>query len=72
MARAWHAETRPCHPLRRVSRQSVSVVFRLGGNEIVVTLLLNLVAVSVLWWALDGPIRGRFSAGYPADTDNLS
>jgi len=38
---------------------------RFGGNEIVVTLLLNLVAVSVLWWALDGPIRGRFSAGYP-------
>jgi simple sugar transport system permease protein len=38
---------------------------RYGGNEIVVTLLLNLVAVSVLWWALDGPIRGRFSAGYP-------
>ncbi|GBC69552.1 hypothetical protein HRbin01_01251 [archaeon HR01] len=38
---------------------------RFGGNEIVVTLLLNLVAVSVMWWALDGPIRGRFSAGYP-------
>jgi simple sugar transport system permease protein len=38
---------------------------KFGGNEIVVTLLLNLVAVSVLWWALDGPIRGRFSAGYP-------
>ncbi len=37
---------------------------KFGSNEIVVTLLLNLVAVGMLFWALDGPIRGRFSAGY--------
>ena len=37
---------------------------KFGTNEIVVTLLLNIVAVSMLFWALDGPIRGRFSAGY--------
>jgi len=37
---------------------------RFGGNEIVVTLLLNFVAISVFLWALDGPIRGRASAGY--------
>lgn len=35
-----------------------------GANEIVVTLLLNIVAASLALYALDGPIRGRQSAGY--------
>lgn len=37
---------------------------RFGANEIVVTLLLNIVASSFLLYALDGPIRGAHSAGY--------
>ena len=34
------------------------------ANEIVVTLLLNLVASNFLLYALDGPIRGKSSFGY--------
>jgi len=37
---------------------------KFGANEIVVTLLLNLVASSFLLYALDGPIRGKESFGY--------
>jgi len=37
---------------------------RFGANEIVVTLLLNLVASNFLLYALDGPIRGVRSFGY--------
>jgi len=37
---------------------------RFGANEIVVTLLLNLVASNFLLYALDGPIRGKGSFGY--------
>jgi ABC-type uncharacterized transport system permease subunit len=37
---------------------------RFGANEIVVTLLLNLVASNFLLYALDGPIRGAHSFGY--------
>jgi simple sugar transport system permease protein len=37
---------------------------RFGANEIVVTLLLNLVASNFLLYALDGPIRGKQSFGY--------
>ncbi len=37
---------------------------RFGANEIVVTLLLNLVASNFLLYALDGPIRGKASFGY--------
>lgn len=37
---------------------------RFGANEIIVTLLLNLVASNFLLYALDGPIRGKASAGY--------
>jgi simple sugar transport system permease protein len=37
---------------------------RFGANEIVVTLLLNLVASNFLLYALDGPIRGVGSFGY--------
>jgi simple sugar transport system permease protein len=37
---------------------------RFGANEIIVTLLLNLVASNFLLYALDGPIRGKASFGY--------
>jgi simple sugar transport system permease protein len=37
---------------------------KFGANEIVVTLLLNLVASNFLLYALDGPIRGKSSFGY--------
>lgn len=37
---------------------------KFGANEIVVTLLLNLVASNFLLYALDGPIRGKESFGY--------
>jgi ABC-type uncharacterized transport system permease subunit len=37
---------------------------KFGANEIVVTLLLNLVASNFLLYALDGPIRGAKSFGY--------
>jgi simple sugar transport system permease protein len=37
---------------------------RFGANEIIVTLLLNLVASNFLLYALDGPIRGKGSFGY--------
>ncbi len=37
---------------------------RFGANEIVVTLLLNIVAIQFTLFALDGPIRGKASAGY--------
>ena len=37
---------------------------KFGANEIVVTLLLNLVASNFLLYALDGPIRGKTSFGY--------
>jgi simple sugar transport system permease protein len=37
---------------------------RFGANEIIVTLLLNLVAANFLLYALDGPIRGKTSFGY--------
>jgi simple sugar transport system permease protein len=37
---------------------------RFGANEIIVTLLLNLVAANFLLYALDGPIRGKGSFGY--------
>jgi len=37
---------------------------KFGANEIIVTLLLNLVASNFLLYALDGPIRGKASFGY--------
>jgi len=37
---------------------------RFGANEIIVTLLLNLIASNFLLYALDGPIRGKASFGY--------
>ncbi len=37
---------------------------KFGANEIIVTLLLNLVAANFLLYALDGPIRGAGSFGY--------
>jgi ABC-type uncharacterized transport system permease subunit len=37
---------------------------KFGANEIVVTLLLNVVASNFLLYALDGPIRGKASFGY--------
>jgi general nucleoside transport system permease protein len=37
---------------------------RFGANEIIVTLLLNLVASNFLLYALDGPIRAKGSGGY--------
>jgi len=37
---------------------------KFGANEIIVTLLLNLVASNFLLYALDGPIRGKKSFGY--------
>jgi len=37
---------------------------KFGANEIVVTLLLNIVGIQFTLFALDGPIRGEASAGY--------
>ena len=37
---------------------------RFGANEIIVTLLLNLVASNFLLYALDGPLRAKGSGGY--------
>jgi len=37
---------------------------KFGANEIIVTLLLNLVASNFLLYALDGPIRAKGSGGY--------
>ncbi len=37
---------------------------KFGANEIIVTLLLNLIASNFLLYALDGPIRGKASFGY--------
>lgn len=37
---------------------------RFGANEIVVTLLLNIVAIQFTLYALDGPIKGKEAAGY--------
>lgn len=43
---------------------------KFGANEIVVTLLLNVVALNLATYLLNGPIKGAQSFGYPI-TDNL-
>jgi len=41
---------------------------RFGANEIVVTLLLNIVSTSVAAYMISGPIKGSQSFGYPITT----